>query len=90
MPKASDLPKVLTTAEAASRLNVSVRRVQQLVKSGRLPATIFGGSLMILEKDLTLVAERKTGRPRKSSPEDQGSTGHTAKPQRTSKAKGNS
>jgi len=35
------------TSEAAERLNISVRRVQQLVKAGRLPATIFGGALMI-------------------------------------------
>lgn len=55
----------LTAAEAAKRLNVSVRRVQQLVKSGRLPATLFGGALMINAEDLKLVAERKPGRPRK-------------------------
>jgi chemotaxis receptor (MCP) glutamine deamidase CheD len=36
-----------------------VRRVQQLAKAGRLPAKVFGGSLMIEEKDLALVAERK-------------------------------
>jgi chemotaxis receptor (MCP) glutamine deamidase CheD len=41
-----------------------VRRVQQLVKAGRLPAKVFGGSLMIEEKDLALVAERKSGRPK--------------------------
>ena len=57
---------VLTAAEAAEKLGVSVRRVQQLVKTGRLPASVFGGSLMIQEKDLALVAERKPGRPRKS------------------------
>ena len=42
-----------------------MRRVQQLVKAGRLPAKVFGGSLMIEEKDLALVAERKPGRPKK-------------------------
>lgn len=57
----------LTSAEAAKRLNVSVRRVQQLVKAGRLPAKVFGGSLMIQEKDLKLVAERKAGRPPKAN-----------------------
>lgn len=55
----------ITAAEAAKRLNVSVRRVQQLVKSGRLPATTFGGALMINAEDLKLVAERKPGRPPK-------------------------
>ncbi len=53
----------LTSAEAAKRLNVSVRRVQQLVKAGRLPAKVFGGSLMIQVEDLKLVAVRKPGRP---------------------------
>ncbi len=57
----------LTTAEAAKRLNVSVRRVQQLVKAGRLPAKVFGGALMIQEKDLKLVADRKPGRPPKQA-----------------------
>ncbi len=46
-------------------MSVSVRRVQQLVKTGRLPAKVFSGSLMIEEKDLALVAERKPGRPKK-------------------------
>lgn len=58
---------VLTAAEAAERLKISVRRVQQLVKSGRLPAKVFGGALMIRAGDLKLVANRKTGRPPKSS-----------------------
>ena len=57
---------VLTAAQAAEKLGVSVRRVQQLVKTGRLPASVFGGSLMIKESDLALVAERKPGRPKGS------------------------
>ena len=56
---------ILTAAQAAERLGVSVRRVQQLVKAGRLPAGEFGGSLMIQESDLALVEERKPGRPSK-------------------------
>lgn len=62
--------EALTAAEAAKRLNVSVRRVQQLVKAGRLPATLFGGALMINAEDLKLVAERKPGRPPKQSSDD--------------------
>lgn len=57
---------ILTTAQAAERLGVSVRRVQQLVKDGRLPAGQFGGALMIKEEDLQLVENRKAGRPRKA------------------------
>jgi excisionase family DNA binding protein len=40
---------ILTAAQAAERLGVSVRRVQQLVKEGRLPAEQFGGAWMIKE-----------------------------------------
>lgn len=58
---------ILSTAEAAVKLGVSVRRVQQLVKVGRLPAKVFGGSLMIEEKDLKLVKNRKPGRPKKQA-----------------------
>jgi excisionase family DNA binding protein len=58
--------EVLSAAEAAARLGVSVRRVQQMVKNGQLPATVFGGALMIQAKDLELVAERKVGRPPKA------------------------
>ncbi len=66
---------ILSTAEAAARLGVSVRRIQQLVQAGRLPAKEFGGSLMIEEKDLALVQERPVGRPAKAqtAPAKQGS-----------------
>jgi excisionase family DNA binding protein len=60
---------ILTSAQAAERLGISVRRVQQLVKDGRLPAELFGGSLMIKEEDLKLVENRKVGRPRKAQTE---------------------
>ncbi|HJR06465.1 MAG TPA: helix-turn-helix domain-containing protein [Pyrinomonadaceae bacterium] len=60
---------ILTAAQAAERLGVSVRRVQQLVKEGRLPAEQFGGALMIKEEDLKLVENRKVGRPRKAQME---------------------
>ncbi|MBA2621673.1 MAG: helix-turn-helix domain-containing protein [Acidobacteria bacterium] len=55
--------KVLTTREASERLNVSVRRVHQFIKQGRLPAAKLGRDYVIQEKDLSLVAERKNGRP---------------------------
>lgn len=54
---------VITTKEAAERLGITQRRINALIKSGKLPAQIFGGSWMIEEKDLALVAERKPGRP---------------------------
>lgn len=55
--------KTLTTKEAAEILNVSAARVRQLVISGRLPAEKFGRDLLIHEKDLALVAQRRPGRP---------------------------
>jgi excisionase family DNA binding protein len=54
---------VLSTEQAAQRLGVSARRVQQLIKSGRLPAREFGGSYMIAAGDLKLVESRPPGRP---------------------------
>jgi hypothetical protein len=44
-------------------------QVGRNLKEERLPAKLFGGSLMIEEKDLRLVADRRPGRTKK-----QGST----------------
>lgn len=55
----------LTTEQVAARLGITPRRVQAMAKSGRLPASRFGRSLMIKESDLALVAVRKRGRPPK-------------------------
>jgi excisionase family DNA binding protein len=58
--------KLISTAEAASKLGVHITRVQVLIREGRLPAQMIGGSYVINEADLKLVAERKPGRPRKA------------------------
>ena len=55
--------KTLTTREAAERLGVTVRRVNELITTGRLPASRFGRAYMIQESDLKLVEDRKPGRP---------------------------
>lgn len=55
----------LTTKQVAERLGVTVRRIQALVTSGRLPSKKFGRDYMIKETDLKLVEDRKVGRPRK-------------------------
>lgn len=57
----------LTTKEVADKLGVTIRRVQAMIESGRLPATKFGRDYMIREKDLKLVEDRKAGRPRKDN-----------------------
>jgi len=58
---------LLSTKEVAERLGVSVQRVQALVKAGRLPAQMIGGTYIIKEADLKLVEDRKPGRPRKQA-----------------------
>ena len=57
----------LTTKEVAEKLGVSLRRVQAMIESGRLPATKFGRDYMIRKTDLKIVENRKVGRPKKDS-----------------------
>jgi excisionase family DNA binding protein len=54
---------LISTKDAAQRLKLSVRRVQELVKGGRIPAQLIGGVYLIDHRDLALVKNRKTGRP---------------------------
>lgn len=56
---------LITTKEAAEKLNVSMRRVTALIKEGRLPSTQIGREHLIKVEDLELVRERKIGRPPK-------------------------
>jgi excisionase family DNA binding protein len=55
----------LTTSQAAAKLGVSVSRVQQFIKEGRLPAEKLGRDYIIRPKDLAKVKDRKPGRPKK-------------------------
>jgi len=54
----------ISSKDAAERLKISVRRVQELIKKERLPAKMIGGVYLIEERDLALVKNRKPGRPR--------------------------
>lgn len=54
---------LISTKEASEKLGLSIRRVQALITSGRLPAQKVGNSYVIQEKDLEYVKERKVGRP---------------------------
>jgi excisionase family DNA binding protein len=57
---------LIGTREAAERLGISLRRVQQLIEEGALPATKLGRDYAILEKDLEKVKTYgKPGRPAK-------------------------
>ncbi|MCY7348712.1 MAG: helix-turn-helix domain-containing protein [Pyrinomonadaceae bacterium] len=62
---------LLTTKQAAEILGVHQSRIYALIDSQRLPATRFGKSWIIEESDLQLVAERKTGRPKKADNTDE-------------------
>ena len=53
----------LTTREVADLLGVTVGRVHQFIREGRLPAEKKGRDYLINEKDLKLVQDRKQGRP---------------------------
>jgi excisionase family DNA binding protein len=58
------IPKLLTTAEVANELGISDERVRTLICSGRLKAKRFGQRvLMIEERALDAVRERRTARP---------------------------
>jgi excisionase family DNA binding protein len=55
--------KLISSAEAAKKLGIHITRVQVLIREGRLPAAQVGGTYVIQESDLKLVAHRKPGRP---------------------------
>jgi len=61
--------KLISSAEAAKKLGVHITRVQVLIREGRLPAIQVGGTYVIQEGDLKLVANRKPGRPPAAQPE---------------------
>ena len=58
--------KLISAAEAATRLNVTSSRVRKMIDSGRLKATKVGNMWVINPKDLDAVKDRKVGRPRKA------------------------
>lgn len=57
---------ILTTAQVAAELGISVRRVQALIWSGQLPAEKVGRDWVIQQSDLEMVRERQPGRPKRN------------------------
>lgn len=53
----------LSSGQVAKKLGVSVIRVQQFIRDGRLKAMKVGRNYVIKESDLVTVSERKVGRP---------------------------
>lgn len=73
--------KLLTTNEVAARLGVTIKRVQAMIRDGRLPAEKMGRDYFIKEDDIKLVENRKPGRP----PKAKGKTGSKASKKRGKK-----
>jgi excisionase family DNA binding protein len=63
--------KLIGTKEAAEKLGIGLRRAQQLIELGTLPAQRIGRDYLIQEKDLSNVTiYGKRGRPKKLVTED--------------------
>jgi excisionase family DNA binding protein len=58
--------RLISTTEAAKRLNVTPSRVRAMIASKRLRAIRVGIMWLIDPKDLEAVKDRKVGRPRKA------------------------
>lgn len=78
--------RLISTAEAAEKLGVHITRVQVLIREGRLPALMVGGSYIINEDDLKLVKDRKPGRPPKANQAPEKPA--TAQPRRSNRSSG--
>ncbi len=62
---------LLTIKEAAEKLGVSARRVNQLIDEKKLPAQKIGSQYVIEEKDLSKVTiHGKAGRPKKAAAQE--------------------
>lgn len=55
--------RIISTVEAAKRLNVTPDRVRKMIAAKRLKAIKVGREWLIDPKDLEAVKERKVGRP---------------------------
>jgi excisionase family DNA binding protein len=56
--------KLLTTNEAAEKLEVTPHQIRWLIRNGRLPAQRVGRDYFIKVNDLRLVKDRPRGRPK--------------------------
>jgi excisionase family DNA binding protein len=61
--------ELLTTAEAADRLGLTIRAVQKMIEAGRLEARKVGRDYLIAPNALESITKQAAGRPpKKSSP----------------------
>lgn len=54
---------LVTVKDAAEALQVTIGRIHQLIKAGRLPAVKLGFQYVIKKSDLLKIQDRKPGRP---------------------------
>jgi excisionase family DNA binding protein len=59
--------ELLSTAEAAERLGLSVRAIQKMIEGGRLPARKVGRDYVIDPSALENIPKQAAGRPAKAS-----------------------
>jgi excisionase family DNA binding protein len=70
MPKsqAPDPDELLTTGQAAVVAGVSVSRIQQFLRAGRLPFVRVGHYKLIKRSDAGSIERRRPGRPKRKRP----------------------
>ena len=63
--------ELLTTAEAAAKLRLTVRAVQKMIEAGRLEARKVGRDYLIAPSALENIPKQAAGRPPNLKPEAQ-------------------
>ena len=62
---ANFVPQLMSKADVASRLHISIRKVAEIAQSGRLPVVRVDGAVRFKEEDvLRLLAENQEPKPR--------------------------
>jgi len=66
---ANFVPQLMSTADVASRLHISIRKVAQIARSGRLPVVRVDGMVRFREEDvMRLLTENQTPKARLLAP----------------------
>ena len=61
----NSVPQLMSKADVASRLHISIRKVAQIAQSGRLPLVRVDGAVRFREEDvLRLLTENQEPKPR--------------------------
>ena len=62
---ANFVPQLMSKADVASRLHISIRKVAEIAQSGRLPVVRVDGAVRFKEEDiLRLLTENQEPKPR--------------------------